>query len=79
MDFQTVLREVVEETDGGLATLLMDFEGIPVDSYSKPEAPFEPSGFHHRGASHGGLKSTANEDRDSLIQRPARGRAPQGR
>ena len=41
MDFQTVLREVVENTDGGLATLLMDFEGIPVDSYSKPEAPFD--------------------------------------
>lgn len=41
MDFQTVLKEVVENTDGGLATLLMDFEGIPVDSYSKPEAPFD--------------------------------------
>ena len=41
MDFQAVLREVVENTDGGLATLLMDFEGIAVDSYSKPEAPFD--------------------------------------
>lgn len=41
MDFQTVLKEVVENTEGGLATLLMDFEGIPVDSYSKPDAPFD--------------------------------------
>jgi predicted regulator of Ras-like GTPase activity (Roadblock/LC7/MglB family) len=41
MDFQSVLREVVENTDGGLATLLMDFEGIAVDSYSKSDAPFD--------------------------------------
>ncbi len=41
MDFQTVLKEVVENTDGGLATLLMDFEGIAVDSYSKADAPFD--------------------------------------
>jgi len=39
--FQTVLKEVVDGTEGGLATLLMDFEGIAVDSYSKPEAPFD--------------------------------------
>ena len=34
--FQAVLKEVVEGTEGGLATLLMDFEGIAVESYSKP-------------------------------------------
>lgn len=39
--FQSVLKEVVENTEGGLATLLMDFEGIAVDSYSKPEATFD--------------------------------------
>jgi predicted regulator of Ras-like GTPase activity (Roadblock/LC7/MglB family) len=39
--FQEVLKEVVDGTDGGLATLLMDFEGIAVDSYSKPNAPFD--------------------------------------
>jgi len=39
--FQTVLKEVVEGTEGGIASLLMDFEGIPVDSYSKPDAPFD--------------------------------------
>ena len=39
--FQAVLKEVVDNTDGGIATLLMDFEGIAVDSYSKPNAVFD--------------------------------------
>ena len=39
--FQTVLKEVVDGTEGGIASLLMDFEGITVDSYSKPDAPFD--------------------------------------
>lgn len=39
--FQAILREVVDNTEGGLATLLMDFQGIAVDSYTKPGAPFD--------------------------------------
>jgi predicted regulator of Ras-like GTPase activity (Roadblock/LC7/MglB family) len=39
--FQAMLKEVVDNTDGGIATLLMDFEGIAVDSYSKPNAQFD--------------------------------------
>jgi predicted regulator of Ras-like GTPase activity (Roadblock/LC7/MglB family) len=39
--FQAVLKEVVENTEGGLAGLLMDFEGIAVDSYAKPGAAFD--------------------------------------
>lgn len=39
--FQEVLKEVVDGTEGGVATLLMDFEGIAVDSYSKPNATFD--------------------------------------
>jgi predicted regulator of Ras-like GTPase activity (Roadblock/LC7/MglB family) len=39
--FKEVLREVVESTEGGVASLLMDFEGIRVDSYAKPNAPFD--------------------------------------
>ena len=39
--FQAVLQEVVDNTEGGLATLLMDFQGVAVDSYSKPNAPFD--------------------------------------
>ena len=39
--FQAVLKEIVDGTEGGLSTLLMDFEGIAVDSYSKPGAPFD--------------------------------------
>lgn len=31
--FQEVLREVVERTEGGVAGLLMGFDGIPVDMY----------------------------------------------
>ena len=33
--FQDVLRELVERTDGAIASLLMGFDGITVDSYSK--------------------------------------------
>ena len=39
--FQAVLKEIVDGTDGGLSTLVMDSEGIAVDSYSKPGAPFD--------------------------------------
>ncbi len=39
--FQTLLQEVVDGVDGGLATLVMDFEGIAFDSYSKPNPPVE--------------------------------------
>jgi predicted regulator of Ras-like GTPase activity (Roadblock/LC7/MglB family) len=39
--FEHVLKEVVESTEGGLASLLMDFEGIAVESYSKAEATFD--------------------------------------
>lgn len=39
--FQAVLKEVVDGTEGGVATLLMDFEGIAVDSYSKADAQFD--------------------------------------
>jgi predicted regulator of Ras-like GTPase activity (Roadblock/LC7/MglB family) len=32
--FKEALQRVVDGTDGGMAGLLMDFEGIPVESYS---------------------------------------------
>jgi predicted regulator of Ras-like GTPase activity (Roadblock/LC7/MglB family) len=35
---QALLKEVVDQTEGGLATLVMDFEGIALDSYAKPDA-----------------------------------------
>jgi predicted regulator of Ras-like GTPase activity (Roadblock/LC7/MglB family) len=31
--FKTILREVVENTDGAVASILMGFDGITVDSY----------------------------------------------
>lgn len=39
--FRDALRTVVENTEGGMAGLLMDFEGIPVDSYTRDGAPFD--------------------------------------
>lgn len=33
--FKEALRSVVDGTDGGIAGLLMDFEGISVESYSR--------------------------------------------
>jgi predicted regulator of Ras-like GTPase activity (Roadblock/LC7/MglB family) len=39
--FQETLREIVDKTDGGVAGLIMDSEGIAVDSYSRGDAPFD--------------------------------------
>lgn len=39
--FKEALRSVVEGTDGGYAGLLMDFEGIPVESYVTESSPFD--------------------------------------
>ena len=36
--FKEAIRDVVEGTDGGIAGVLMDFEGIAVDSYVKSES-----------------------------------------
>ena len=36
--FKEAIRDVVEGTDGGIAGILMDFEGIAVDSYIKGES-----------------------------------------
>jgi predicted regulator of Ras-like GTPase activity (Roadblock/LC7/MglB family) len=39
--FKEALQRVVDGTDGGLAGLLMDFEGIPLESYRREEAQFD--------------------------------------
>jgi predicted regulator of Ras-like GTPase activity (Roadblock/LC7/MglB family) len=39
--FQETLREIVDKTDGGVAGLIMDSEGIAVDTYSRGDAPFD--------------------------------------
>ncbi len=39
--FKEALQGAVEATDGGIAGLLMDFEGIPLESYAKEGAPFD--------------------------------------
>lgn len=36
--FQEVLKDVVDRTEGGIAGLVMGFDGITVDSYVDPDA-----------------------------------------
>lgn len=36
--FKETLREVVESTEGGIAGLLMDYEGFAVDSWARDDA-----------------------------------------
>jgi predicted regulator of Ras-like GTPase activity (Roadblock/LC7/MglB family) len=39
--FREALREIVEKTEGGVAGLIMDSEGIPVEAYARDDAPFD--------------------------------------
>jgi predicted regulator of Ras-like GTPase activity (Roadblock/LC7/MglB family) len=39
--FKEALRDLVEKTEGGVAGLLMDSEGISLESYSKDGAGFD--------------------------------------
>jgi predicted regulator of Ras-like GTPase activity (Roadblock/LC7/MglB family) len=39
--FKEALQNVVDGTQGGLAGLLMDFEGIPLETYTTTQAPFD--------------------------------------
>jgi|SRR5579883_2964416 len=39
--FKDALKELVEKTDGGIAGIVMDSEGIALDSYARDDAPFD--------------------------------------
>jgi predicted regulator of Ras-like GTPase activity (Roadblock/LC7/MglB family) len=39
--FRDTLREIVEKLEGGVAGLIMDSEGIAVESYALADAPFD--------------------------------------
>jgi predicted regulator of Ras-like GTPase activity (Roadblock/LC7/MglB family) len=39
--FRDALREIVDKTEGGVAGLIMDSEGIAVESYAHDDAPFD--------------------------------------
>lgn len=39
--FREILQEVVDNTDGGVAGLLMGFDGIPVDQYVRDDATID--------------------------------------
>jgi predicted regulator of Ras-like GTPase activity (Roadblock/LC7/MglB family) len=38
--FKNVLKDIVENVDGGVASVLMGFDGIAVDSYKKQDSLF---------------------------------------
>jgi predicted regulator of Ras-like GTPase activity (Roadblock/LC7/MglB family) len=39
--FRAALRDIVENTDGAVAGVIMDSEGISVDTYAKNDAAFD--------------------------------------
>jgi|SRR5579859_5583790 len=39
--FREALREIVDKTEGGVAGLIMDSEGIAVESYARDDSPFD--------------------------------------
>ncbi len=39
--FKESLQGIVDSTDGGLAGVVMDFEGIPLEVYTRNEGPFD--------------------------------------
>jgi predicted regulator of Ras-like GTPase activity (Roadblock/LC7/MglB family) len=39
--FQETLRDIVEQTEGSLAGILMDHQGARIESYARPEAGFD--------------------------------------
>lgn len=39
--FKGLLEEVVRSTDGGIAALVMGYDGIPVDHYIRDDAPID--------------------------------------
>lgn len=39
--FEALLKDVVEATEGGVSSLVMDLDGIALESYSPPEAAFD--------------------------------------
>jgi predicted regulator of Ras-like GTPase activity (Roadblock/LC7/MglB family) len=48
--FQAMLREVVDGTDGAIAGLLMGFDGITVDSYTRDEGSLGAEGLEALGS-----------------------------
>ncbi len=39
--FRDALRDIVDKTEGGVAGLIMDSEGIAVESYARDDSPFD--------------------------------------
>src|SRR5258708_7639492 len=67
--FKEAIRDVVEGTDGGIAGILMDFEGIAIDSYAKGESPFD---INTVGAEFSVIVKSIQRATESLEAGPAR-------
>lgn len=39
--FQALLKDVVDGTQGAVSSVVMDLDGIALETYSNPEAPFD--------------------------------------
>jgi predicted regulator of Ras-like GTPase activity (Roadblock/LC7/MglB family) len=55
--FQETLREVVEGTEGAIAGLLMGFDGITVDSYTRDESALGLEGLEALGSEYSQILS----------------------
>jgi len=55
--FQATLREVVEGTEGAIAGLLMGFDGITVDSYTRDESALGLEGLEALGSEYSQILS----------------------
>ena len=73
--FREVLQEVVEKTDGGLAAILMGYDGIPVEQYVEGDGGVRRSISHQKDplgretwTSYGGVVEKRGYDRnDNLV------------
>ncbi len=41
MSFKAILRDIVEDVEGGVGALIMGYDGIAIDDYIKEEGPFD--------------------------------------
>lgn len=41
MSIQVILKDLVEQTDGGLGAMVMGYDGIPLDEYICEDAPLD--------------------------------------
>src|SRR3954471_11695254 len=66
MMFKDALRQIVEQTEGAIAGLLMGFDGIAVESYTKDEAGREAKDINEIGMEFSVILSSIKRAAESL-------------